>query len=52
VGFRIINKRLEAKYKQKIGTGNCCLAYHRYFEVRGLPVPPRRVNTGRPRKAG
>jgi hypothetical protein len=52
VGFRIINKRLEAKYKQKIGTGNCCLAYHRYFEVRGMPVPPRRVNTGRPRKAG
>jgi hypothetical protein len=52
VGFCIINKRLEAKYKQKIGTGNCSLAYHRYFEVRGLPVPPRRVNTGRPRKAG
>jgi DNA invertase Pin-like site-specific DNA recombinase len=52
VGFRVINRRLEAKYKQKIGTGNCCLAYRRYFEIRGLPVPPRRVQAGRPRKAG
>jgi hypothetical protein len=51
LGFRRINKRLEEKYGEPIGTGNCCAAYRRYYEVRGLPLPPPRGKAGRPRKA-
>ena len=53
IGFRLINQRLEAKYKQKIGSGNICAAWRRWYEVRGLPLPAPRTSMGRPRrKAG
>lgn len=53
MGFRLINQRLEAKYKQKIGSGNICAAWRRWYEVRGLPLPAPRTRMGRPRrKAG
>jgi hypothetical protein len=48
LGFRVIGNMLEAKYGQKVGSGACCIAYRRYFEIRGLPVPPRRPSS-RPR---
>lgn len=31
LGFRIINTRLEAKYGGKIGSGNICAAYRRWY---------------------
>lgn len=53
LGFRLINKQLEAKYGCKVGSGNCCAAWRRWYEVRGLPLPERRTKMGRPRrKAG
>lgn len=50
IGFRLINQRLEAKYREKIGSGNICAAWRRWYEMRGLPLPPPRTNTGRPRR--
>lgn len=50
LGFRLINKRLETKYGEKIGSGNCCAAYRRWYETRGLPLPERRTTMGRPRR--
>jgi hypothetical protein len=44
LGFRTIAKRLN------IGCGNVYQAYLRYYEMRGLPVPPRRPR-GRPKSA-
>jgi len=44
VGFREIGDRLGC------GSGNACLSYKRWHEMNGLPLPPRRTNTGRPRK--
>ena len=53
IGFRLINRALEAKYARKIGTGNICAARRRYYEMRGLPTPsPRAGKGGRPRKTG
>jgi DNA invertase Pin-like site-specific DNA recombinase len=46
LGFREIGDRLGC------GSGNACLAYRRAYEMRGLPLPERRTNLGRPRKAG
>jgi hypothetical protein len=46
-----IAQKLEAKYDEVIGSGNVCLAYQRWYEIRGLPLPPGRTNMGRPRKA-
>jgi len=52
LGFRKINELLEAKYGKKIGTGNVCAARRRWYQIRGLPVPPVRPGGGgRPRKA-
>lgn len=51
LGFRVINQKLEAKYGEPIGSGNCCAAYRRWYEVRKLPLPERVTKTGRPRKA-
>jgi DNA invertase Pin-like site-specific DNA recombinase len=50
LGFRLISQRLETKYGEKIGSGNCCAAWRRWYEVRKLPLPPPRGNMGRPRK--
>lgn len=44
LGFREIGDRLEC------GSGNACHAYRRWYESRGLPVPPARRPGGRPRK--
>ncbi len=44
LGFREIGDLL------KCGSGNACLAYRRWYESRGLPVPPARRPGGRPRK--
>ncbi len=44
VGFREIGDRLGC------GSGNACLAYQRWYEIRDLPVPPARRPGGRPRK--
>jgi DNA invertase Pin-like site-specific DNA recombinase len=48
--FTAINTMLEAKYGEKIGPGNCCAAYRRYYEIRNLPLPAPRGKVGRPRK--
>lgn len=50
LGFRVINNLLEKKYGEAIGSGNICAAYRRWYESRGLPLPPRRTNAGRPRR--
>ena len=51
-GFRVINNQLEAKYGKKIGSGNICSAWRRWYQIRNLPLPPKSTTTGRPRKAG
>lgn len=51
IGFRLINQRLEKKYGKKIGSGNICAAWRRWYEVRALPLPPPRTNMGRPRRS-
>lgn len=43
-GFREIGEIL------KCGSGNASLSYRRWFEMRGLPIPPKPTKTGRPRK--
>ena len=43
LGFRVIAKRLG------VGCGNVYASYLRYFEMNGLPVPPRRPR-GRQRR--
>jgi DNA invertase Pin-like site-specific DNA recombinase len=45
LGFREIGLRLG------INSGNAWLSYQRYYEIRGLPMPPRRPLNYRPRKA-
>jgi len=49
-GFRVIAQILKNKYNRSIGSGNSCAAYRRWYEIRGLPLPEPRTNTGRPRK--
>ena len=49
-GFRVIAQILKNKYNKSIGSGNSCAAYRRWYEIRGLPLPKPRTNTGRPRK--
>jgi DNA invertase Pin-like site-specific DNA recombinase len=50
MSFPEINDLMEAKYQEKIGSGNCCASYRRWYNARGLPLPPRRVLMGRPCK--
>jgi DNA invertase Pin-like site-specific DNA recombinase len=46
LGFQEIGARLG------ISSGNAWLSYKRYYEMAGLPMPPRRPLNYRPRKAG
>lgn len=50
LSFSAINDLLEKKYGEKIGSGNCCAAWRRWYEIRQLPLPAPRGNMGRPRK--
>ncbi|MCL2640765.1 MAG: recombinase family protein [Phycisphaerales bacterium] len=49
-GFRVIADILNDKYKKNIGSGNCCAAYRRWYEMHNLLWPEPKTNTGRPRK--
>ena len=48
--FSLINQILEKKHGRKIGSGNCCAAWRRWYEIRSLPLPERKSAAGRPRK--
>jgi hypothetical protein len=45
LAFRVIGERLG------IGCAGAWQAYRRYYDMLGEPMPPRRPNTGRPRKS-
>ena len=51
LSFREAAKVLQTE-GHKVNSGNVWYSYRRYYEMRGLPVPNRPYNNGRPRKSG